>query len=64
MKLLDFSGTDGEFEVSEEEINIGISLQKGNDELKDAINGVLGEMTEDDYSEMMDEAISIQPLAE
>ena len=64
MKLLDFSGTDGEFEVSEEEINIGIALQKGNDELKDAINGVLGEMTEDDYSEMMDEAISIQPLAE
>ena len=46
MKLLDFSGTDGEFEVSEEEINIGISLQKGNDELKDAINGVLGEMSE------------------
>lgn len=64
MKLLDFSDTDGAFDVSDEEINIGISLQKGNDELKDAINGVLAEMTEDDYTEMMDEAISVQPLAE
>lgn len=63
-KLLDFSGTDGEFEVSEEEINIGISLQKGNTELKDAINSVLSKMTEDDYKEMMDEAISVQPLSE
>ena len=44
-KLLDFTGTDGEFEVSDEDINIGISLKKGNDELKDAINGVLSEMT-------------------
>lgn len=63
-KLLDFSGTDGEFEVSDEEINIGISLQKGNTELKEAINGVLSKMTEDDYKKMMDEAISVQPLSE
>lgn len=63
LTLLDFSGTDGEFEVSQEDINIGISLKKGNDELKDAINEVLGEMTEDDYNEMMDEAISVQPLS-
>ena len=62
-KLLDFAGTDGDFEVSEEEINIGISLQKGNTELKDAINSVLAEMTEDDFTAMMDEAISIQPLS-
>ncbi len=64
LKLLDFSDTDGAFEVSDEEINIGISLKKGNDELKEAINGVLSEMTEDDYSEMMDEAIAVQPLSE
>ena len=51
-KLLDFSGTDGAFEVSDEDINIGISVQKGNDELKDAINGVLKDMTEDDYNKM------------
>lgn len=64
LKLLDFTGTDGEFQVSEEEINIGISLQKGNDELKDAINSVLEKMTEEDYTKMMDEAISVQPLSE
>lgn len=63
LTLLDFSGTDGEFEVSQEDINIGISLKKGNTELKDAINEVLGEMTEDDYNDMMDEAISVQPLS-
>ena len=62
-KLLDFTGTDGEYEVSDEDINIGISLKKGNDELKDAINGVLSEMTEDDFNDMMDEAISVQPLS-
>ena len=39
--LLDFAGTDGDFEVSDEEINIGISVQKGNTELLDAINAVL-----------------------
>ncbi len=62
--LLDFTGSDDEFEVSEEEINIGISLQKGNTELLDAINGVLAEMTVEDYEEMMNEAISVQPLAD
>lgn len=63
-KLLDFTGTDGEFKVSEEEINIGISLKKGNTELKEAIDGVLAEMTAEDFDKMMDEAISVQPLSE
>lgn len=62
--LLDFAGTDGDFEVSDEEINIGISVQKGNTELLDAINAVLATMTEDDYKAMMQEAISVQPLSE
>lgn len=62
-KLLDFSETDGAFEVSEEEINIGISLKKGNDKLKEEINGVLAEMTADDFTKMMDEAIAVQPLS-
>ena len=62
--LLDFTGTEGEFEVSDEEINIGISIQKGNDELLDAVNGVLATLTTDDFDEMMTEAISIQPLGE
>ena len=63
-KLLDFTGTDGEFQVSDEDINIGISLKKGNTELKDAINSVLATMTKDDYNKMMEEAISVQPLSE
>jgi len=63
-KLLDFSGTDGAFEVSDEEINIGVSVQKGNTELLDKINGVLEKMTTDDYTSMMNEAISVQPLSE
>lgn len=63
-KLLDFSGSDDDFEVSEEEINIGISMQKGNTELKEAIDSVLSEMTEEDYAKMMDEAIAVQPLSE
>ncbi len=64
LKLLDFNGTADDFEVSEEDINIGISLQKGNTELLDAINSVLSEMTVEDFTKMMDEAISVQPLSE
>ena len=61
-QLLDFGGGEGDFEVSEEEINIGISLKKGNTALKDAINEVLSTMTTDDYNAMMDQAIEAQPL--
>ena len=63
-ELLDFTGTEGEFEVSDEEINIGISLQKGNTELCDKINSVLSTMTAEDFEEMMNEAIAVQPLSE
>ena len=63
-QLLDFSGTDDDFQVSDEEINIGISVQKGNTELLDQINSVLDTMTTDDYDAMMQEAISVQPLSE
>ena len=64
MRLLDFSGSDDDFEVSQEEINIGISINKNNGELKEAINGVLATLTVDDFNAMMDEAISVQPLAQ
>ena len=64
MKLLDFTGFDDNFEVDEGEINIGVSVRKGNAELKDAIDSVLSTMTEDDFNAMMDEAIAIQPLSE
>ena len=62
--LLDFGGGDNDFQVSDEDINIGISMKKGNTALKDAINEVLATMTADDYNTMMDEAISVQPLSE
>ena len=61
--MLDFGGGEGDFQVTEEDINIGISIKKGNTELKTAIDSVLGKMTKDDFSDMMDEAISVQPLA-
>ena len=64
--ILNFSGTDGDFQFASEEeraenVNIGISVQKGNTELTEAINSVLSTMTEDDFNALMDEAISIQP---
>ena len=62
-KMLEFGGGEDDFQVTDEDINIGISLKKGNTELKDAINSVLAGMTKDDFSKMMDEAISVQPLA-
>ena len=62
--LLDFGGGETDFQVSQEDINIGISMKKGNTALKDAINEVLATMTTDDYNKMMDEAISVQPLSE
>ncbi|MGN0453162.1 MAG: transporter substrate-binding domain-containing protein [Ruminococcus sp.] len=62
MKVLDFTGTEDDFDVDEGEINIGISMRKGNTELKDAINAVLSEMTEEDFKDIMDEAIACQPI--
>ncbi len=64
MRLLDFAGSDDDFQVSQEEINIGISVRKGNTELLDGINSVLETLTTDDFNRMMDEAISVQPLAQ
>ena len=51
--------TDGDFVVSEEEINIGISLQKGNTALLEKLNGALATLTEDDFKKMMNEAIKL-----
>ena len=64
--ILNFSGTDGDFQFASEEeraenVNIGISVKKGNTELKDAIDAVLSTMTEDDFNALMDQAIAIQP---
>ena len=61
--MLEFEDKDADFQVTDEDINIGISIKKGNTELKTAIDSVLTKMTKEDYSKMMDEAISVQPLA-
>ena len=68
LKILNFSGTDGDFqftdEVRAENVNIGISVRKGNTGLVEAINNVLSTMTEDDFNELMAEAITIQPVGQ
>lgn len=61
---LDFTGSDDNFKVDESDINIGISVMKGNTELRDKINAVLGEMTADDFSAGVNEAAKIQPLSD
>ena len=40
-----------------------IAIKKGNKELADSMNKVLGGMTEADFNKIMDEAIKKQPLA-
>ena len=68
MTILDFSGTDGDFQFSDEvraeNVNIGISVKKGNTELKNMIDSVLSTMTQDDMNALMEQAIAIQPLSE
>ena len=64
--VLNFSGTDGDFQFASEEeraenVNIGMSVVKGNTELLDAMNSVLSTMTVDDFNAIMDQAISVQP---
>ena len=68
LTILDFSGTDGDFQFTEEEraenVNIGVSMMKGNTVLHEAVDSVLADMTADDFNELMAYAISIQPLSE
>ncbi len=51
-----------DFEASAEDINIGISLKKGNTELLDKLNEALAGLTEQNFTDMMNQAIAIQPL--
>ena len=64
LKLLDFAGTGDDFAVSQEDINIGISVRKGNTELLDAINACLKDKTAEDFNALMADAIAVQPLSE
>ena len=64
--VLNFAGTEGDFQFESEEeraenVNIGMSVVKGNTELLEAMNRVLSNMSEDDFNTLMDQAISIQP---
>ena len=66
LTILNFSGTDGDFQFASEaeraeNVNIGISVLKGNETLKNAIDGVLSKMTEADFNNLMDQAIAVQP---
>ena len=64
MVILDFAGSGDDFAVSEGDINIGVSVFKGNTVLQDAINAVLDPMTADDFNAMMAEATAVQPVGE
>ena len=64
LMILDFTGTEDDFEVSEEDVNIGISVMKGNTVLKNALDAVLGEMTAEDFNQLMAQAIAVQPIEE
>jgi len=52
------------FKASSEDIEIGIAVRKGNKTLVDAMNKVLGKMTDKDFKAIMAEAIKKQPLAQ
>ena len=64
--ILNFSGTDGDFQFADEaeraeNVNIGISVEKGNTELAEAMDVVLSAMNEEQFNALMDQAIAIQP---
>ncbi len=64
--ILNFSGTDGDFQFATEEeraenVNIGMSVQKGNTQLLDALNTVVSALNADQFNALMDSAISVQP---
>ena len=64
LMILDFSGSGDDFQVSEEEVNIGISVRDGNKTLLDAMNAVLNPMSADDFNAMMAQAVAVQPIEE
>ena len=64
--ILNFAGTEGDFQFATEaeraeNVNLGISVLKGNEALKNAIDKVLSAMTEEHFNILMDQAIAIQP---
>ena len=68
VKMMRYDSSDGDFQFSDEvraeNVNIGVSVKKGNTELKNMIDSVLSTMTADDMNALMEQAIAIQPLSE
>ncbi|MBQ3252500.1 MAG: transporter substrate-binding domain-containing protein [Oscillospiraceae bacterium] len=65
--ILDFTANPaGDFQFATEaeraeNVNLGISVLKGNETLKNAIDGTLSKMTAEDFNKLMDQAIAVQP---
>ena len=59
--ILDFAGSGDDFSVEDSDINIGISVVKGNSGLKDAMDAVLADLTAEHFNIIMNHAISVQP---
>ena len=64
--VLNFAGTDGDFQFATEEIraenvNIGVSVKKGNSELQQVLNEYLSSCDEDKFNDLMNKAIEVQP---
>ena len=64
LMILDFAGSGDDFAVSEEEVNIGISVREGNTVLLEAMNKILKAMTADDFNALMAQAVAVQPIEE
>ena len=64
MTILNFANSGDDFKVSDEDIDIGISVRKGNATLKDALDSVLSTMTADDFNALMAQAIKVQPIGQ
>lgn len=64
--VLNFDRTDGDFQFASEaeraeNVNIGVSVKKGNSALQQMLNQFLSTMTEEDFNRMMNETIAVQP---
>ena len=64
--VLNFTGTDGDFQFADEteraeNVNIGVSVVKGNTELQKALDEALAEIGAEAFNTIMAEAIAVQP---
>jgi putative lysine transport system substrate-binding protein len=60
--MLDFKDGKG-FEASQEDVEMGIAVKKGNSDLLKQLNEKLGSISEGERNKMMEEAIQKQPLS-